>query len=440
VSKPQSDSVDNPDDPVRAAVTLQDVDIRAELPSRPCRRRDYESEHRALAALAQEMTENPRNMLQKLVETAIELCHAETAGISLLEAQDGEEVFRWEALAGVFASYRNKRMPRDASPCGVCIDENRTQLMYMADRLFPALLTEPRVVEALLIPFQIHGEPVGTVWVVSHTEGRQFDREDERIMLVLAQFAAAAWQLWKAVERSDEANLRKDQFLAMLSHELRTPLSAIAGAAHVVQTHNGNNDKLIRAAEILSRQTRYLSGLVEDLLDVSRIGAGKFELHKTFIELRLVIDQAVETVRERIAQHRHRLIVTVPEEAIHLEADFVRLTQLLVNLLENAIKYTPDEGRIWLAAELSGQEVRIKVRDNGIGIPKDKLTAVFDLFTQLGGEDRSEGGLGLGLRLVQTLAELHGGTADATSEGPGKGSEFTVTLPVASRRTVEHQY
>ena len=142
------------------------------------------------------MTANPRNMLQKLVETAIDLCRADTAGISILEG----DVFRWEALAGVFASYRGSMMPRDASPCGVCIDQNATQLMHLPDRCFPALLTEPRFVEAMLIPFHDHGKPVGTVWIVANNHKRKFDREDERVMCTLAQFASAGWQLWRAYE------------------------------------------------------------------------------------------------------------------------------------------------------------------------------------------------------------------------------------------------
>ena len=410
-------------------VTLEDVDVRSELPSRPCRNRNSEIEHRALAALAQEMTQNPRNMLQKLVETAIELCNGETAGVSLLEEQNGTELFRWEALAGVFASHRNNTMPRNESPCGICVDENRPQLMYLPDRVFPALLTEPRFVEALLIPFHAQGKAAGTVWVVSHTEGRTFDREDERIMQVLAQFAAAAWHLWKTIEASENANRHKEEFLAILGHELRSPLAAIAGAVHVLLSQE-HNDKLFRVAEILSRQTQHLSGIVGDLLDVSRINSGKLKIRKERINLRSVIELAVETTRPQIEKRRHHLNVTIMDTIIMLDADPVRMTQMLVNLLENAIKYTPDEGQISLTAKISEKEVFIAVGDNGIGIPQEKLPAIFDLFMQLGRDSVSDGGLGLGLPLVQSLVELHDGSIEARSEGPGKGSEFVVRLPL----------
>jgi len=188
---PAREPVRHADESAGPTATLAEVDIRSELSTRPPRLPDSEGLDRALAVLAREMTENPRSMLQKLVETALELCKADTAGISLLEG----DVFRWEAVAGVFASYRDGTMPRAASPCGVCIDENVTQLMRLPDRRFPTLRAEPRFVEALLIPFQAHGKPVGTVWIVSHTDERKFDREDERVVRTLAQFASAGWQL-----------------------------------------------------------------------------------------------------------------------------------------------------------------------------------------------------------------------------------------------------
>jgi signal transduction histidine kinase len=284
-------------------------------------------------------------------------------------------------------------------------------------------------VEVLLIPFAVEGRPIGTVWIVSHTEGRTFDREDERIMQVLAQFAAVAWQLWKAIEISDKANQRKDEFLAVLGHELRNPLSAIVGAVQILRTEHGGNDNLTKAVEILSRQTQHLTSLIGDLLDVTRIGAGKLRLQKKDIELRPVVDQAVEIIRDQVELHGHQLTVLLPAESIRLDADPGRLTQMIANLLENAVKYTPNGGCISVGAELSGRDVCIRVRDNGIGLPKEKLTAIFDLFTQLDSRERSNGGLGLGLRLVQTLTEMHGGTVEARSEGLGKGSEFQVRLP-----------
>jgi two-component system, cell cycle sensor histidine kinase and response regulator CckA len=170
--------------------TLGHVVINSELSRRPSRAPDYQAEAQALNVLAETLAHSPRNLLQRLVEIAQQLCRADSAGISLLEEHDGQQVFRWEALAGILKSHVNGTMPRHASPCGTTIDRDATELMYLPDRFFPALKVEPPVVEALLVPFHIEGQPIGTVWVVAHTDQRRFDKEDERIVKTLANFAA----------------------------------------------------------------------------------------------------------------------------------------------------------------------------------------------------------------------------------------------------------
>ena len=409
--------------------TLEEVDIRAELLSRRDRAPDYEREHAALAVLTAELAENPRNMLQKLVEVAVELCDAGTAGISLLEG----DVFRWEALAGVFGPHRNSTMPRDASPCGVCVRENTTQLMYLPDRCFPALRVEPRFVEALLIPFHDHGTPMGTVWIATHDSRRKFDREDERIVAVLAQLASAGWQLWRACAAAEESSRRKDEFLAVLGHELRNPLAAIRSATGVLERLGATDVNVGRAAEVVARQSRHLRRLVDDLLDLSRMSRGTLDLQKTPIELGVAAADAVETTRPQMEGRRHRLSMELPAVPIYLEADPVRLTQLLANLLDNAAKYTPDGGHIRLTAEPTDGQVRIVIRDTGIGIPEPQLVRIFELFTRVGGpSERSADGLGIGLALVRRLAEMHGGTVEAASDGVNRGSRFTVCLPTTA--------
>src|SRR5215218_6555776 len=260
-------------------VTLDVVDIRRELESRPRRASRMAEEHRAFTTLASDMASNPRNMLQKLVEVAVDLCDAQTAGISLLEG----DVFRWEAVAGVFAAARGGTMPRDQSPCGVCIDSDTTQLMYLADRRFPALRAEPRFVEALLIPFHIHGKPVGTVWVVSHTEDRKFDQEDERIVRELSLFASAGWQLLQTSEALAQRNRQKDDFIAMLGHELRNPLGAIVAATSVLQQRAAIDPGAVRALDIIARQSQHTTPLADDLLDVARIENGQLELERRVV-------------------------------------------------------------------------------------------------------------------------------------------------------------
>jgi GAF domain-containing protein len=206
---------------VQQDLTLAEVDILPELLARPQRPPDYDAEREALAELAKETAENPHNMLQKLAEIAVRLCVADTAGISLMEG----DAFRWEAMAGASAAYRDGVLPRDASPCGICINRDATQLMRLPARFFPAIQLAPLIHEVLLVPFHVLGKPVGTVWILAQNPERKFGSEDERIIRTLAQFASTGWQLWKAYEAAVDAARRKDDFMAMLGHELRNPLT-----------------------------------------------------------------------------------------------------------------------------------------------------------------------------------------------------------------------
>jgi hypothetical protein len=180
-----------------SCATLHDVDITSELGKRPARQPDHEQVNLALVDLAQEIARAPQNILQKLVEYALELCSAGSAGVSLLEDDESEPVFRWHALAGEYVVHRDGTMPRSASPCGITIDRNAVQLMYLPERYFPAMRAAPRIFEALLYPFHRTSEPIGTVWVVSHTEERKFDAEDARIIKLLASFASAGHTLYQ---------------------------------------------------------------------------------------------------------------------------------------------------------------------------------------------------------------------------------------------------
>jgi PAS domain S-box-containing protein len=240
------------------------------------------------------------------------------------------------------------------------------------------------------------------------------------------------------LRRSEEAlrvaDHRKDEFLATLAHELRNPLAAIASAAHVIRSRLANGEDVERPLQLLERQTRNSARLLDDLLDVSRITRGVLHLRKEQVSLEGVIRSAVESQAELIASAGHRLTITLPSEPILLEADPTRVEQIVANLLNNAVKYTPEGGKISVEAEHEGAEVRIGISDDGNGIPADLLPRVFDLFVQ---EEqslaRSKGGLGLGLTLVRTLVQLHGGSVEARSAGVGKGSTFVVRFPAVPR-------
>jgi PAS domain S-box-containing protein len=229
-----------------------------------------------------------------------------------------------------------------------------------------------------------------------------------------------------------EADRRKDEFLAMLAHELRNPLAPIRNALHVIQMRGQERRQAVRQAwEMIERQVENLVRLVDDLLDVSRISRGKINLQKEPVDVATLVARAVEGSRPLIEARRHDLKVALSDEPMRVEADPTRMAQVLWNLLNNAAKYTPEDGRIWLTASKEGGEAVIRVRDTGMGIPPELLPKMFDLFVQAERTlDRAEGGLGIGLTLVRRLTELHDGVVEAFSAGPGEGSEFVVRLPL----------
>ena len=224
---------------------------------------------------------------------------------------------------------------------------------------------------------------------------------------------------------------RKDEFLAMLSHELRNPLSPILNAVHLLRLQGEESLIQREARSVIERQVGQLARLVDDLLEVSRITTGRVRLRSERLDMRSVVERAVESARTLIARRRHELSVSQPTEPIWLYADSTRLEQVVVNLLNNAAKYTEEGGRIRLEILQEGDEMVLRVSDTGVGIAPEVISHVFDLFTQADRSlDRSQGGLGIGLALVQRLVEMHRGTVSAHSGGLGRGSEFTVRLPV----------
>jgi signal transduction histidine kinase/ActR/RegA family two-component response regulator len=232
---------------------------------------------------------------------------------------------------------------------------------------------------------------------------------------------------------SSDLNSRKDEFLAMLSHELRTPLAPILNAVHLLSLQTDETDIQRQARSILERQLVHLSHLVDALLEVSRITTGRIHLKQTRFSANDVVEHAVETVRPLIEERNQRLGIAYAAEPIWLYADEVRVKQVMVNLLNNAAKYTAPGGQIWATVEKNDAQCTLRVRDNGAGISADLLPHIFDLFTQAERSlDRAQGGLGVGLALVKRLVELHGGSVEAQSI-IGQGSEFTVRLPIDPR-------
>jgi signal transduction histidine kinase len=259
------------------------------------------------------------------------------------------------------------------------------------------------------------------VFVDLHLKTRELERLNKTLERRVAQ----------RTEELEEASRRKDQFLAVLAHELRNPLAAIRMAAQSVSLSDSTQQERDRWTTVIERQVGHLSRLIDDLVDVSRITRGTIELQRKPIEIGGVVAEAIEAARPIIEDRKHELILNMPEKPVRVFGDAARLVQVIANLLHNAAKFTPKGGAITLTAEPQGDQLALRVKDNGIGIDPEMLPRVFEMFSQVGRPlDRPSAGLGIGLALARTLVELHGGTVSAESEGRGAGTELTVRLPM----------
>lgn len=271
---------------------------------------------------------------------------------------------------------------------------------------------------------------IGTLSFASRLKD-QFDADEVAFIETICHYVTVAYERLRLLSELKEADRRKNDFLAMLAHELRNPLAPIRTAVKVLHLEGSDVPQARWARHIIDRQVEHLTRLIDDLLDVGRITLNKLELRRQPVELSEIITGAVESSRSFIEERGHELTVTVPPEPVYVNGDLVRLTQVFLNLLNNAAKYTERGGRIWLTADRQQNHAVVRVKDTGVGIPGDKLPHLFEMFYQVDASlERAHGGLGIGLSLVRRLVESHGGTVEAHSEGPGKGSEFTVHLPI----------
>jgi signal transduction histidine kinase len=295
------------------------------------------------------------------------------------------------------------------------------------------------------------GEVFGGLFF-GHPETGRFDERTEQLIVGVASQAAIAIdnaRLYQAAQtqianreraelRLRDTDRRKDEFLATLAHELRNPLAPIRQAATISRSPSATPEQKSWSHEVITRQVHHMSLLLDDLLDISRITRGTLELRKQRTELSSVIESAVETARPAIDAKRHQLDVEMPRTPVQIEADPLRLSQVLSNLLTNAAKYTDPDGRIRLVSEVIGGEIVIRVIDSGIGISPEALPNIFQMFSQVKSvQDRSDGGLGIGLALSRGLIALHSGRLEAASAGLGHGSEFSIHLPATARIAAE---
>lgn len=258
------------------------------------------------------------------------------------------------------------------------------------------------------------------------------ERPVQSVTLVTA--ATSALRARRRQYEMREIDRRKDEFLAMLAHELRNPLAPISAASDLLKFSQMDRIRIQQTSEIISRQVKHMSSLLDDLLDVSRVSRGLVTPKKTVLDAKQIATSAVEQVRPLIDSRRHRLTLNIPHESAFIEGDQKRMIQVITNLLNNAGKYTPEGGHITLTIAVDKENVIFTVADNGIGMVQEVIDHVFEMFTQAQRTpDRSQGGLGIGLALVKSLVELHHGTVTANSQGIGKGSQFIITLPRISK-------
>lgn len=283
----------------------------------------------------------------------------------------------------------------------------------------------------ICVPLKAKNELLGTLTFVTSDSGRRYNLSDLEVAEDLAHRATIAIENARLYQEIQEAHRRKDEFLAMLAHELRNPLAPIRSGLDILAMNEEGDRETLR---VMQDQVEHVVRLVDDLLDVSRIMRNKIDLRKETVLLATLVQRSVEAARQQIDELEQELIVTLPDEPIWIEADPVRIIQVIENLLNNASKYTKAHGRIELVVEREDAEARIRLTDTGIGIETELLPNVFDLFTQSQRSlDRAQGGLGIGLTLVHRLVEMHNGTVEAFSDGPNRGSTFVVHLPISRR-------
>lgn len=457
---------------------LAEVLVTQELARRPSRPPDLAAENRALVALATTLAENPAHILQRLAEFTRQLCGADSAAVSIAASENTLAPARWQAAAGAWANCVKDGQLRAESPGGLALERDGCLLLRTPERHFEALRSlEPPAVEALVAPFYVGDRPAGTIWAVAHTGHRRFDAEDARVLRTIARFASAAYATMERLgmvqglqrerlaalnlmedalaarreveraaaalrvseaalraseERLREADRRKNDFLALLGHELRNPLAAIRGGIILLSSEKAKPATRARALPIVADQVAHVERLIDDLLDVTRIVSGRVQLQRARITVQKVLADAVEMLRLRIESGAFDLQMRVAPEPLEVDGDAVRLTQIVVNVLGNAMKYSGGERRIDLSAQAGAGEACISIRDYGPGIAPELLPCIFEPFMQAKPALTLEGGVGLGLAVVRQLVELHGGRVEALSSAGRQGAEFVIHLPLAA--------
>ncbi|WP_029971932.1 hybrid sensor histidine kinase/response regulator [Paraburkholderia graminis] len=412
-----------------------------ELARRPVRAPDYAAENEALVALARAQAGSRSDLLRAIADTALSLCSAGSAGISLIEQEQGKQVFRWLAVSGLCAGLQGKITAWDECPCGTTLQAGTAQLFVEPQARFPCLSFPGICVpEGVVVPVNVAGRNLGAIWVMSHRDDCRFDLEDVRLLSNLAVFAGSSLTIVGARDLSEESERRQNEFIAMLAHELRNPMAPIDSAIGAAKRLCADNQRATSVLDVAHRQMRHLRTLVDDLLDAARLQHGKLAIKLGDTSLNDITFDALSAIRHHIEARKHKLTVTGLDDKVLVRADHVRLSQVLGNLLSNAAKYTAVGGdiRLNVSLEASGSpdgvsdSVLVEIQDNGIGIERAAQQQVFELFAQgARGAARADGGLGIGLAVAKRMVELHGGEIRLHSDGPGRGTTVRLRLPIA---------
>ncbi|MDB5749327.1 MAG: hypothetical protein JWP72_4175 [Massilia sp.] len=416
------------------------VTAQAEL----SQRLEREKRHSALLAKVAQASRtlnsalSSQDIAEGLVSEVRGILEVHQAVVSLTEGGNWAQAINAVSLSDKYAGYRHYDARTDGSGIYAEVCRTNQPLRLTHDELLahPAwkgfgahAAHHPAVRGWLAVPLvDRKGKNIGLIQASDKIDG-DFTEGDEAILVQLASIAANGFENAHLYSSLREQDRRKDEFLAMLAHELRNPLAPIASAAELLKIGIASEERVRKSSEVISRQVKHMTSLVDDLLDISRVTRGLIQLECEPVEIMAIVSGAIEQSRPLIEARAHALAVDPDQGGARVMGDPNRLVQVLANLLNNAAKYTPRGGSIAVSVERGAESVSIHVRDNGIGIGSTLLPQVFDLFTQAERTpDRSQGGLGIGLALVKNVVSLHGGTVTAHSDGAGTGSTFTVTL------------
>lgn len=421
---------------------LDSVIATGELAKRPARTPELERENQALLQLVEEMGHPSQHVLQRVVEVALDLCRAGSAGASILEHRDGKAGFRWRAVAGALRDNLWSVAPQDASPSGVAVERNAVQLFVRPERYFRYLAeVKPPFVELLIAPFSVDDRPGGTIWVVAHDRERHFDAEDARLLGDLCNVAAPAYRAYCIVEGLRDSARRKDEFLAVLSHEMRNPLAAMSNSIKYLVAHPVSLDRdQERARGVVQRQLAQVIRLSEDLLDVARIGHGTLELRAERTDLVSAVRMGREAAAPALAEYDRELSATLPDASMWVEGDATRLSQVVTNLLTNAARRTRSGGTVSLTLGQDGSEAVLVVSSETDRIAIGWALRDSDGYVAPTGAARTPEAPGIGLTLASSLTELHGGRVATVNIGTGHDNGFEARFPLldaAGHVTVE---